>query len=53
MKEDRGELWGMINLLRLNMEKIMLNSLRFNLTIPSIYNFLGRNFKAAGIVGDR
>lgn len=23
MKEDRGELWGMINLLRLNMEKIM------------------------------
>ena len=37
----------------LNMEKIMLNSLRFNLTIPSIYNFLGRNFKAAGIVGDR
>jgi hypothetical protein len=23
MKQDRGELWGMINLLRLNMEKIM------------------------------
>ena len=37
----------------LNMEKIMLNSLRFNLTIPSIYNFLGRNFKAAGIVNDK
>lgn len=37
----------------LNMEKIMLNSLRFNLTVPSIYNFMGRNFKAAGVVNDK
>ncbi|KAI7842522.1 hypothetical protein COHA_003876 [Chlorella ohadii] len=37
----------------LNMEKIMLNALRFNLTVPSIYNFLGRNFKAAGVVNNQ
>ncbi|KAL4443504.1 hypothetical protein ABPG75_011241 [Micractinium tetrahymenae] len=37
----------------LNMEKIMLNCLRFNLTVPSIYNFLGRNFKAAGVTNNK
>ncbi|KAL4447373.1 hypothetical protein ABPG77_007406 [Micractinium sp. CCAP 211/92] len=37
----------------LNMEKIMLNCLRFNLTVPSIYNFLGRNFKAAGVTNHK
>jgi hypothetical protein len=37
----------------LNMEKIMLNVLRFNLTVPTPYNFLNRFFKAAGAAEDK
>ena len=33
----------------LNMEKIMLNSLKFNLTIPTHYHFLHRFLKVAGL----
>ena len=36
----------------LNMEKIMLNTLRFNLTVPTPCNFLLRYLKAAGFVDD-
>ena len=32
----------------LEMEKIMLNTLRFNLTVPTPFNFLSRFLKAAG-----
>lgn len=37
----------------LNMEKIMLNVLRFNLTVPTPLVFLNRFVKASGIVQDR
>eukprot|EP00887_Chlorella_sp_A99_P006048 scaffold22.g6048.t1 len=37
----------------LNMEKIMLNTLRFNLTVPTPYNFLCRYLKAAGVTADK
>lgn len=37
----------------LNMEKIMLNVLRFNLTVPTPFSFLNRFFKAAGILNDK
>ena len=37
----------------LNMEKIMLNVLRFNLTVPTPFNFLARFFKAAGCAEDK
>lgn len=33
----------------LNMEKIMLNSLKFNLTVPTHYHFLHRFLKVAGL----
>ena len=33
----------------LNMEKIMLNTLRFNLTVPTAFNFLSRFLKAADV----
>lgn len=33
----------------LNMEKLMLNTLRFNLTVPTAFNFLSRFIKAAGV----
>jgi hypothetical protein len=33
----------------LNMEKIMLNSLKFNLTVPTHYHFLHRYLKVAGL----
>lgn len=36
----------------LNMEKIMLNSLKFNLTIPTHYHFLHRFLKVAGLDED-
>eukprot|EP00889_Picochlorum_renovo_P001669 jgi/Picre1/28699/NNA_004099.t1 len=36
----------------LNMEKIMLNSLKFNLTIPTHYHFLHRFLKVAGLAED-
>ena len=32
----------------LDMEKIMLNTLKFNLTVPTPHNFLARFLKAAG-----
>ena len=32
----------------LNMEKIMLNTLRFNLTVPTPFNFLSRYLKVGG-----
>ncbi|KAL6758689.1 Cyclin, N-terminal domain-containing protein, partial [Haematococcus lacustris] len=32
----------------LAMEKVMLSTLHFNLTLPTPYNFLARNLKAAG-----
>jgi hypothetical protein len=32
----------------LAMEKLMLNTLRFNLTVPTPFNFLARFLKAAG-----
>lgn len=37
----------------LNMEKIMLNVLRFNLTVPTHYHFLNRYMKAAGITNNK
>ena len=37
----------------LNMEKIMLNTLRFNLTVPTPFNFLNRFFKAAGVARNK
>lgn len=37
----------------LNMEKIMLNTLRFNLTVPTPFNFMGRYLKAAGFADDK
>jgi len=37
----------------LNMEKIMLNVLRFNLTVPTHYHFLQRFLKAAGVADDK
>ena len=37
----------------LNMEKIMLNALRFNLTVPTCHNWLGRFAKASFVVGDK
>ena len=37
----------------LNMEKIMLNVLRFNLTVPTPYNFLQRFLRAAGALEDK
>jgi hypothetical protein len=37
----------------LNMEKIMLNVLSFNLTVPTPFNFLNRFIKAAGLQGNR
>ena len=33
----------------LNMEKLMLNALSFNLTVPTAFNFLSRFLKAAGV----
>jgi hypothetical protein len=36
----------------LNMEKIMLNVLRFNLTVPTPHHFLARFLKAAGAYAD-
>ncbi len=33
----------------LAMEKLMLNTLRFNLTVPTPFNFLARFLKAAGV----
>ena len=36
----------------LNMEKIMLNSLKFNLTVPTHYHFLHRFLKVAGLAGN-
>ncbi len=36
----------------LEMEKIMLNTLRFNLTVPTPFNFLSRFLKAAGASKD-
>ncbi len=33
----------------LEMEKIMLNTLKFNLTVPTPYSFLARFLKAAGV----
>ena len=33
----------------LNMEKIMLNTLKFNLTVPTAFNFLSRFLKAADV----
>ena len=36
----------------LNMEKIMLNSLKFNLTVPTHYHFLHRFLKVAGLSED-
>lgn len=37
----------------LAMEKVMLNSLKFNLTVPTPYNFLSRFLKAAGASRDK
>jgi len=37
----------------LNMEKIMLNVLRFNLTVPTHYHFMHRFLKAAGVADDK
>ena len=37
----------------LNMEKVMLNTLRFNLTVPTPFNFLSRFLKAAGVNGNK
>lgn len=37
----------------LGMEKVMLNTLQFRLTLPTAYHFLGRYLKAAGSQGDR
>lgn len=37
----------------LNMEKIMLNALRFNLSLPTQYHFLHRFIKAADIAHDK
>lgn len=36
----------------LNMEKIMLNSLKFNLTVPTHYHFLHRFLKIAGLANN-
>lgn len=36
----------------LNMEKVMLNTLSFNLTVPTPFNFLARFLKAAGAAKD-
>ncbi|CAL8460573.1 g102 [Coccomyxa elongata] len=36
----------------LNMEKMMLNTLSFNLTVPTPFNFLARFLKAAGAAKD-
>ena len=35
------------------MEKLMLNTLGFRLTLPTPYNFLGRYLKAAGVHVER
>ncbi|KAL3161613.1 hypothetical protein ABBQ32_010471 [Trebouxia sp. C0010 RCD-2024] len=37
----------------LSMEKVMLNTLRFNLTVPTPFNFLSRFLKAAGVNGNK
>lgn len=37
----------------LGMEKLMLNTLQFNLTLPTQYNFLSRFLKAAGYQHDK
>lgn len=37
----------------LAMEKLMLNTLRFNLTLPTLYNFLARFLKAANVHMDK
>jgi G2/mitotic-specific cyclin-B, other len=37
----------------LNMEKIMLNVLRFNLTVPTCHHFAARYMKAAGITENK
>ncbi len=36
----------------LNMEKVMLNTLSFNLTVPTPFSFLARFLKAAGAAKD-
>ena len=36
----------------LHMEKVMLNALRFHLTVPTPYNFLGRFHKASNDLQD-
>ena len=37
----------------LAMEKVMLNTLKFNLTVPTPHNFLCRYLKAAGLSQDK
>ena len=37
----------------LGMEKLMLNTLRFQLTLPTVYNFLARDLKAANMHFDK
>lgn len=37
----------------LNMEKVMLNTLRFNLTVPTPFNFLSRFLKAADVSNNK
>lgn len=37
----------------LGMEKLMLNTLKFNLTLPTMYNFLARDLKAASMHFDK
>ena len=37
----------------LGMEKLMLNTLKFQLTLPTIYNFLARDLKAANMHFDK
>ncbi|MEW5306207.1 MAG: hypothetical protein WDW36_008690 [Sanguina aurantia] len=37
----------------LSMEKLMLNTLKFNLTVPTQYNFMARYLKAAGVHMDK
>lgn len=37
----------------LGMEKVMLNTLRFQLTLPTVYNFLARDLKAANMHFDK
>jgi G2/mitotic-specific cyclin-B, other len=37
----------------LQMEKVMLNTLKFNLTVPTPYNFASRFLKAAGTDQER